>query len=100
MSGEKSHSPGTLQWNGRVQVDLASSPRADLRMPPVIHLATHGFKASLNPVNTHFQRVNQVEALRMLGQNRRKVSRERHVRTFGFRPDPHSPTTGFPDHLV
>jgi hypothetical protein len=55
-----------------VQVDLASSPRADLRMPPVIHLATHGFKASLNPVSTHCQRVNQVEALRMLGQNRRK----------------------------
>ena len=48
----------------------------NLRMPPVIHLATHGFKASLNPVNTHCQRVNQVEALRMLGQNRRKHARD------------------------
>ncbi len=49
---------------------------SDLRLPPLFHLAPHRFEASLDPVNTHCKRVDQVEALCMLGQNWRECGRD------------------------
>jgi hypothetical protein len=53
---------------------------AELRLPPRLNLvAPCGLKASLNTINTHCKRVDQVEAFRMLRQDRSKVSAECHV---------------------
>jgi len=44
----------------------------DLRLPPRLHLALHRFKVPLNPVHSDRERVNQIEALGVLGQHRRE----------------------------
>jgi hypothetical protein len=44
----------------------------DLRLPPQFHLALQGLEVPLNPVHSDRERVNQVEALGVLGQDRRE----------------------------
>ena len=44
----------------------------DLRLPPRLNLALQWLEVSLNPVHADRERVNQVEALGVLGQDRRE----------------------------
>jgi len=43
-----------------------------LRLAPLLHLATHWVKASLNPIDAYSERVDQVEALGMFRQDGRE----------------------------
>jgi hypothetical protein len=44
----------------------------DLRLPPVFYLAVHRLEVPLDPINTHCKRINEIEALAVLGQGQRK----------------------------
>jgi hypothetical protein len=46
----------------------------DLGLPPGLHLALQRFEVPLNSVHADRERVNQVEALGMLGQYRREIA--------------------------
>jgi len=52
----------------------------DLGLPPGVHLALQRFEVPLNPVHADRERVNQIEALGMLGQNRAEDIRASLVR--------------------
>ena len=45
---------------------------ADLRLPPLFHLTLHRLEVPLNALDTHGERVDEIEALRVLGQDRRE----------------------------
>jgi len=68
------------RWPRRLQLSPYKRPIedgfgpvvADLALPLHLDLAPHRFKSSLNPVNTHRQGVDQIEALGVLGQDRRE----------------------------
>jgi hypothetical protein len=51
----------------------------DLRLPPRFNLALQWLEVPLNPVHADRERVNQVEALGVLGQDRREVPLESHA---------------------
>ena len=42
---------------------------ADLRLPSLLHLASHRFKASLYPVDPYRKNIDQVEALGVIGRD-------------------------------
>ena len=64
------------------RIELASHKRrvedqlrrviGDLGLPPGLHLALQRFEVPLNPVHADRERVNQVKALGVLGQDRRE----------------------------
>ena len=47
---------------------------ADLSLAPALDLALHGLEVPLNPVHADRERINQVEALGVLGQDRSEYS--------------------------
>ena len=51
----------------------------DLRLLPALNLPLHRLEVSLDAVDPYRKRVDQVEALAVLGQDRRKLAAERHV---------------------
>ena len=66
--------PGRVQLavdKGRIEDQLRRLV-GDLRLPPRLHLALQRFEVPLNPVHSDRERVNQVEALGVLGQDRRE----------------------------
>ena len=74
--------PGSIQFSlhkRRVQNQLRLIV-TDLRSAPAFHLPLHRFEVSLDTVNPYRECVNQVETLAVLGQDRRKLSAESHVR--------------------
>jgi hypothetical protein len=52
---------------------------SDLRLPPCLNLALQRLKVPLNPVLANRERINEVEALGVLGQDRREVPLESHA---------------------
>src|SRR4051794_17924245 len=53
---------------------------ADLRAAPAFNLPLHRLEVSLDAVHPYGQCVDQVEAFAVLGQDRRELAAERHVR--------------------
>jgi hypothetical protein len=43
-----------------------------LRLPPQFNLALQGLKVPLNPVHSNRERINEIEALGVLGKHRRE----------------------------
>jgi len=66
----------------RVVEDQLCALIGDLGLSPQLHLTLQRVKVPLNTVNTDRKRVDQVEALRMLGQNRCKDSTDCPARAF------------------
>ena len=56
----------------RVVEDQLCALVGELHFPPHLHLRLQWFKVPLNPVNADRKRVDQVEALGVLGQHRRE----------------------------
>ena len=51
----------------------------DLRLPPQFNLALQGLEIPLDSVHAYRERINQVEALGVLGQDRREIAAECHI---------------------
>ena len=49
---------------------------SDLRLPPCLNLALQRLEVPLNPVHADRERVNEIEALGMLGKYRREIARD------------------------
>jgi hypothetical protein len=66
--------PGSFQLaiNKRRIEDQLSRLVGDLRLPPRLNLALQRLEVPLNPVHADRERVNQVETLGVLGQDRRE----------------------------
>jgi hypothetical protein len=70
------------QTSGRLQLAVDEScvedqlrrVIGDLSLPPGLHLALQRLEIPLNPVHSDRERVNQVEALGVLGQDRREIA--------------------------
>ena len=61
------------QWlvkRKRGMEDQLCSFVGDLRLTPLLYLTTHRLKALLNPINTYGERVDQIEALGVLRQDK------------------------------
>ena len=72
----RQQAPGSFQLavnECRVE-DQLGGVIGDLSLPPGLDLALQRFKVPLNPVHSDRERINQVEALGMLGQDRREYS--------------------------
>lgn len=48
----------------------------DLRLPPRFNLALQRLEVPLNPVHADRERINQLEALGVFGQDRREIARD------------------------
>jgi len=64
---------------GRVENQLRLGV-GDLRLLPVFDLALHRLEVPLDAVHTYRERVDQVEALAVLGQDWREIAAEGHIR--------------------
>ena len=53
--------------------------KVNLRLSPQFNLALQRFEVPLNPVHADGERINQVEALGMLGEDRREIAAECHI---------------------
>ena len=73
--------PGRFQLavNERRVEDQLRRVIGDLRLPPRLNLALQRLEVPLNPVHADRERINQVEALGVLGQDRREIAAEGHV---------------------
>ena len=58
---------------------LVCSNCRELGTAPRFHLLSHGLEVALHPINSHGDRVEQGERLRVLRQDRSKVSAKGHV---------------------
>jgi hypothetical protein len=70
--GEQSSGSFQLAVNKCRVEDQLRRPVGDLRLPPRLNLALQRFEVPLNPVHADRECVNQVEALGVLGQDRRE----------------------------
>ncbi len=70
----RQQTPGSVQGavDERVVEDQFGALVGDLRLPLQLHLALQRLKVPLNPVNTDRERVDQVEALGVFGQDGRE----------------------------
>ena len=66
--------PGSFQLavNKRRIEDQLRRLVGDLRLPPQLNLPLKRLEVPLNPVRSNRERINQVEALGVLGQDRRE----------------------------
>jgi len=61
-----------LSFNKSRVEDQLRSGIGDLRLTPALDLALHRLEVPLNPVHSDRERIDQVEALAVLGQDRRE----------------------------
>ena len=68
---------GQLLWSWVIRL---SQPLPPLVTTPALNLAPHRLESPLNTIYANRERVDQVEALGVLGENGLKVSAEGHIR--------------------
>ena len=70
--GQQAFGRFQLAVNERRVQDQPCGIVGDLRLPPQFNLALQGLEIPLNSVHAYRERINQVEALGVLGQDRRE----------------------------
>src|SRR6516165_1987221 len=79
------HSPRQVPWNLKLAFDEGlvddhlGRDRAQLRLAPGLYLLPHGLEVPLHPIHTDRDGVYKRKAFRVFGQDRLKVTTERHI---------------------